>query len=410
MEGNSSLAETTGVPGAGASPPARQLTLSRSVAIYEDVVPHYRVGIFEALAERIGEYTLYAEHFDAHPAGVNCVPCAGIGVGKIRLHLRPLLDAVRREHGILICEGRLKLITSTLLAFAGGALGIRVLWWSPIWRPNGRVEIGGGLRGWLMRSVFRRLYGYVTYGRRAAEVALAGGIAKDRIFVAYNSLDTPRLLAAERRWRESPGRLARFRDETGLSNKKVVLYVGQFIPRKRLDVLLDAFAMIRRGDPHDETRLVLIGDGPDLSRVRARADARDLQGSVRFVGRVVDIEQICPYFLSTRVVVLPGAGGLVVNQSLTHGVPVIVGGGDGTESDSVEEGGNGYFWAGDSADSLADLIRRIAYAPESDWQRLSENARAAVKERTNLATMLDGMVRAVSSAQEGPADVRASLR
>ncbi len=398
MDAASTLPSTTGRVPESRETPLRHPFPRGSVAIYEDIVPHYRVGIFEALAKRIGEYTLYAERFDAFPAGVRCIQCAGIGVRNVRLHLRPLSAALRREHNIIICEGRLKLVTSTLLAFLGGAIGVRVLWWSPIWRPNGRVEIGNGIRGWLMRRVLRSLFGYVTYGTKAAAVAREGGMRADRIFVAYNSLDTQALELAERRWRASPGRLSRFLDSTELAEKRVVLFVGQFIKRKKLETLLEAFSLLRHQDAQDELRLVLIGDGPELASIRSKAAEAKVSDAVIFAGRIVDMEQACPFFLAAKVLVLPGAGGLVVNQGFTHGVPAIVGGGDGTEVDCIREGINGHLWTGESPASLADLVRRITYAPNPQWQEFSAHAREVVQDRTNMKAMLDGMVSALVSA------------
>lgn len=374
-----------------------------SLAIFQQVVPHYRIGIFEQLGRRLnGSLTVYAESFASPLKGLRAVRVRSIGFGRTRFHGLPILNLLRGRHSTIICEGRLGLITSTVLAIFGKAAGIRVIWWSPLWRPNGRIEVGGGFRGWFQRLVLRRSAAVLAYSSTAAEVACMAGVAREHVHTARNSLDTHKLVSAERRWRERASELTAFQKRTGLEGCRVALFVGQISPRKRLDALIEAFKRVAASDSSGgNLRLVIVGNGPDLRKCRDLTCSLGLEQMVLFAGEITDIEDICPYFLSSRVVVLPGAGGLVINQALTHGVPVIVGmgGGDGTERDSITDRKNGIFWDGLNVGQLAEQIESFLVASEENWAVWSRQARDSVRERVNIDIMLAGIQRALEGGK-----------
>jgi glycosyltransferase involved in cell wall biosynthesis len=93
---------------------------------------------------------------------------------------------------------------------------------------------------------------------------------------------------------------AEARDELEVtSGEVVVLDVGALVPEKGADVAIDAVAVV------PETRLVLVGDGPDRTELEERAD-RTAAGRVMFLGPVDDI---VPLYWAADVLMLPSKGG-----------------------------------------------------------------------------------------------------
>jgi glycosyltransferase involved in cell wall biosynthesis len=75
------------------------------------------------------------------------------------------------------------------------------------------------------------------------------------------------------------------RDQLGVAEtRKVVLYVGRLSPEKELASLLGGYARMR--EEHPDALLVLVGDGPEGSRLNAMAKASGIESSVRFTGRL----------------------------------------------------------------------------------------------------------------------------
>lgn len=368
------------------------------------MVPHYRVPVFARLARRLGGLTVYATRFASDIPGADCRVVRAFGLGPVVIHPTVLFAVITLKHRVWLCQGRLGLLTSGLLALGGRALRIRVLWWTPLWRPRGTIALDRGPHGWLMALLMRASAGVVAYGTTARDVAIEAGIDPRHVAVAYNALDTHRLLAAERAWIRDNGRLVAFAETNRLVSGQNILFVGQLIPRKRLEDLLIAFKSLVGSADAGTLSLLIIGNGPARASLQALAEGLRLGDSVRFLGAITDVEAICPFFLLSRVVVLPGAGGLVVNQAMTHGVPVIVGGGDGTEIDAIEHGKNGLFWAGDSVESLAALIRQVLGLSPEEWVQWSARARAAVAKTANVDRMIDGIMEAIDPQGSGGSD------
>lgn len=101
--------------------------------------------------------------------------------------------------------------------------------------------------------------------------------------------------------RFSPARAvpAEIRRRLSLGSGTVVGWAGIFRPWHRLDLLLDAVATI------PEVTLLVIGDGPEERRLRLRAGEPDLQGRVRFAGRIPHDEMI-HYIAAMDVAVVAG--------------------------------------------------------------------------------------------------------
>src|SRR2546422_7469865 len=136
------------------------------VGLFQRIVPEYRVGVFSLLAKQPGiDLTIYARSFHKAPDQSACRKCRELRLGWLRLHPGPLLAAFRREQDVMICEGRVSLLTSLVLALLGRRLGVGCVWWTSMHRPDGTINLRRGLPGWLARLAIRRAHAVLTYGR-----------------------------------------------------------------------------------------------------------------------------------------------------------------------------------------------------------------------------------------------------
>jgi phosphatidylinositol alpha-mannosyltransferase len=101
-----------------------------------------------------------------------------------------------------------------------------------------------------------------------------------------------------------------------------VLCVGRLEPRKGLDHLVDAMAIVQATRP--DVRLAIVGDGPDRERIRARAVAANVD--VLFTGRVPDSD-LPAYYRHADVVCCAATGGesfgIVLLEAMAAGRPVV---------------------------------------------------------------------------------------
>ena len=143
-----------------------------------------------------------------------------------------------------------------------------------------------------------------------------------------------------------------------LANEPVFLFCGQMIARKGVDLLLSAFAKLDRG------RLLLVGREADLPTLLARLSA-DVRSRIEYAG-FQPPDALPGFFGRADIFVLPSrydGWGVVVNQAVAAGLPVVCSDQVGAGYDLVEDGTNGVkFRAGDEA-SLLDALRRFIDSP-----------------------------------------------
>jgi glycosyltransferase involved in cell wall biosynthesis len=256
---------------------------------------------------------------------------------------------------------------------------------------RGRPVLGWGLGApatpflrWSRRGSFlRRFDGLITYSRRGADEYAALGYPAERIFVAPNAA------AARPTW-PMPARAEQF------EGKPCVLFVGRLQARKRVDLLLQACAALpERLRP----RLVIVGDGPE--RASLQALAQKAYPSAEFVGARHGAE-LAPYFAAADLFVLPGTGGLAVQEAMAYGLPVIMGQGDGTNADLVRPG-NGWQIPSDDLPALARALTQALAAALADAGRLRQMGAESyriVREEINLERMVEVFVGAVTTTME----------
>jgi glycosyltransferase involved in cell wall biosynthesis len=149
----------------------------------------------------------------------------------------------------------------------------------------------------------------------------------------------------------------------------VFLFCGQMIARKGVDLLLDAFQRLGSA-----ARLLLVGREAELPQLLAPLPA-SVRERITYAG-FQPPEALPSFFSQADVFVLPSrydGWGVVVNQALGAGLPIICSDRVGAGRDLVEEEINGlHFPAGDSA-ALADRMQRFVLHPElgAGWGQVS---------------------------------------
>lgn len=193
---------------------------------------------------------------------------------------------------------------------------------------------------------------HLVTGTLAREHALAYGARPDRIWVFPNTVDVDAYAAEAARLR--PQRAA-IRARLGLQPASVVvLAVNRLIPVKGVDVLLDAFARAceKSSVPLE---LLIVGDGPDRSGLEARG--RHLP--VTFAG-FLEGRQLYDAYAAADVFALLSrreTWGIVVNEAMAFGLPLLLSSGVGAAADLLEPGGNGeQVGAGDTAATAQAIV------------------------------------------------------
>jgi len=250
------------------------------------------------------------------------------------------------------------------------------------------------LRGLLRRAAlelrawcYRRLDAHVNYIDAAKEIYGSYGVAADRICVTRNSPDTDSMARTETALRASGNAPRR--------DPRCLLHVGRLVSEKRVDLLLQAMPRVLERMP--QAHLVIVGDGPERGAFERLAGQLGVGDAVRFVGAIYDPTELARHFLSAPLFVLPGLGGLSINEAMFYRMAIACSSGDGTEKVLVREGYNGtYFSAGDS-NSLAEAIVRLMSDPQ-ELDRMGARSRKIIDREVNIHTVVEAYRNAFSRA------------
>ncbi len=157
-----------------------------------------------------------------------------------------------------------------------------------------------------------------------------------------------------------------------------------YAARKRVDDLLRACASLSE---NLQPRLVIVGEGPE--RANLELLAKRVYPRAEFVGPKFK-DELAPYFSAADLFVLPGTGGLAVQEAMSYGLPVVMGQGDGTNDDLVRPA-NGWQIPPDNPGALKDALRAALSDPPRLRAMGAESYRIAAEE-INLEKMVEVFV------------------
>ncbi len=144
-----------------------------------------------------------------------------------------------------------------------------------------------------------------------------------------------------------------------LPSEPYFLYVGRLAHEKNVATLMSSWLSYR--DAGGSWPLVLVGDGPEAASLKAVAAASPYAKEVLFPGLKASRE-LLPAYAFAGCFVLPSLRepwGLVVNEAMASGLPVLVSEACGCGPDLVSQGLNGFFFSPSDAGALTKLLHRM---------------------------------------------------
>lgn len=184
------------------------------------------------------------------------------------------------------------------------------------------------------------------------------------------------------------------RREVAPGAEKILVYTGRLAPEKRLDVLMEAFPLVRKA-LGPEVALVLVGDGPWMGRLREQAAE-----GVHFLGYRRGVH-LAEAYAAGDVFAFPSdteTFGNVVTEALASGLPVVAPARGGV-TDSVIPGKTGILVPPRDPESFAQALIRIL-SDDPLRKELAAGARAFAETRS-WASILDCLLRDYQDALEG---------
>lgn len=290
-------------------------------------------------------------------------------LGFHRKELLPLLERTR-PHAV-ICEANPRFFGINRLARACRKNKIPL-----IGHGLGTMRLSGSNSP--LRTVWHKIFltafdGLIAYSSKGRDDYQAAGFAKHRLFVAVNAVRTGASMPP-----------LPIKPLGGIPR---IAILGRLIPSKRPELILEAAKHVRT-----KFQLCFIGEGPLKDTLTKVAIASKVDAI--FTGHL-DGSQLRQALETCHLCVLPGLGGLAIQDAMASGLPVIVADGDGTQFDYVSPQ-TGWHCLPNSPHHLASILNEALSNPGALRQK-GEAAYELVKNRLNVEQMVKQTLNAISA-------------
>jgi glycosyltransferase involved in cell wall biosynthesis len=305
----------------------KSATVKRVLIAHQSAIPHYRVPFYQSVNRLRPDWWNFEVVFDNRPGrrgGVFIEPPEAIDFGFPTVPTRTYSKKVFgktvlyqsfvrrvRSYDLIVLEDALHNLAYPL-ARAARRRGTAIAYWGhgrdrsienmPRWKKTFELL----KRRWILRSD-----GYFAYTPGVRDDLLTVGLDRQKIHVLNNTID----ILAERGVHERiRGMRELLRQDRGLADRRVVLFVGRLMPHKRIGFLARAMAELRAISA--AYHLVVIGGGDDtlVDELRNKLGNEGMT----YCGVIVDRERLAEWFVASDVYATPGDVGLGVVQSLCY--------------------------------------------------------------------------------------------
>jgi len=359
--------------------------MKRRLVILTELIAPYRIPVFNALSTNpeLDLHVIFLSETDASMRqwriyseeirfSYEVLPSWRRRVGKYNILLNQNVTLALRDASpdVVLCGGY-NYVASWQAMLWARRNGIRFLLWcestaGDLRRKHALVEM-------LKEKFVQGCDGFVVPGLSAHSYMRDMGVPEEKLFLAPNAIDNGMFSRLERLARLKGERL---RHELGLPNR-YFLFVGRLVKAKGVFDLLQAYAGLNP-ELREQVGLVYAGDGPERALLEAAARSV-FPGSVYFPG-FVHRDDLVSYYSLADCFVFPthsDTWGMVVNEAMICGLPIICSDAAGCAADLVRS--NGRIVPARDPAQLAFTMQELASDREL-CRRMSQESRRTIQE------------------------------
>lgn len=351
--------------------PKRKKPPLLKVALFQRILAVYREPIFRLLSdEQSFTVTFYSARKNTYnsvktidPRLATCTARArglrwrflkNLELGHFVWQTPSVFNREATRNDVYVFEGSVYSLSSWAMSIVGKLYGKKIIMWT-----HGFIRDERGLKNVIRTAYYSLADLHLLYGNRAKTLMLRRGFRNEQLHVIYNSLDYDTHMKTYSRLTEDVTASIKGR-YFQQPNLPLLLFIGRLSRRKRLTQLLHALKILsQKGMP---CNTIFIGDGAEMSRLKALAHTLQLTNHTHFFGSCYDADITSEIVYAADACVSPGEVGLTAVHALSFGTPVITHGDlnhQMPEVEAIKHRHNGMLYKRDSAADLASAI--------SDW-------------------------------------------
>jgi len=210
------------------------------------------------------------------------------------------------------------------------------------------------------RIVLPRVHAHLFVGKRNKEYLKYFGVPDKKLYFAPHFVDNDFFsINTERIYKSNDHN--KIRDDLQIPQDAfVVIYAGKLIEKKRPEDFIKASINIIENNNNINLHSIVMGDGPLRSGLQKLSLA--IKDKIHFVG-FINQNEITKYYSASNALILTSDGretwGLVVNEAMACGVPVIVSDSAGCKPDLIDEGKTGLSFEEGNINQLTNRIIQL---------------------------------------------------
>jgi glycosyltransferase involved in cell wall biosynthesis len=372
------------------------------VALIHNIISPYRVPLFEELANQqsLELFVYYCSITDKNRKwnviqskkyNYRILPGSKIEFADKTFSFNPIIlkELTINNYDAVIIGGNSDFTMQLAFLFSKMKRHPIILWSEGI---ESAQSLLGKMANPLTDAIIKKSDAIIVPGTQSREFHLKRGASPDNIFIAPNIIDNNSYMTKSKNYRNHSSRI---KNELKLSHSRIILSVGQLIERKGVSYLLDAYYRLKKETEIDAC-LVIIGDGPLKGDLKRKCIERNIK-DVYFLGWVSEEDKIKFYGISDLFVLptLKDVWGLVVNEAMACGLPVISTNAAGCAIDMVVPGENGYIIESADIDQIFESMKKILLG---DTIHMGINSQNRIIEHFSSQKAIEGFTSAIEFA------------
>lgn len=353
----------------------------KRLAVLTEIIAPYRIPVFNALAQQddldlhviflaetdpgMRQWKVYKDEIQF---SFEVLPSRRVKFGEHAILLNRTVAAAlsRWRPDVVLCGGYNYVASWQALSWAGHNKIPFFIW---IESTASDRRSGARVLEFLKKQFVQRCCGAVVPGKSSFEYARTLGFPSDRIFLAPNAVDNELFARGALSVRQRGGENA----ERQLPSR-FFLFVGRLIPEKGVFDLAEAYGKLTPAT-RERMGLVFVGDGAARKEL-IRLTSGVIPGNVLFTD-FVQRDDLPEFYGAAEAFVFPTHSdpwGLVVNEAMASGLPIITTNVAGCAADLVRDGWNGYVVQARNSSDLARAMEQISINPSlrEDMSRRSK--------------------------------------